>query len=396
MTPVQGTNRVRIALVNHEVRMGGAEVAALRLVDALGHHHRFDAFVPEDGPFPAGLRDREVGVHILPVPPRTLAARRGDSLRFLGTFVREAAIWPAALQSLARELRSFDLVVTGSTKAHVYGGVAARMAGRPLIWWLHDVVDATTFGRVSRGIVRRAARFLPHRIVAVSQASASSLGFREDDPRLRVVYNGIRPSHGIGREPEARDPGPLRIGWVGRLVPSKGPDAFVRMASRVRSRVPSAEFVLVGGEDVRDPGYALDVRQMAKDLGIGDRVEFLEYQEDLNPVFDRLSVLAFTSTTSDSLPTVILEAMASGVPVVGFSVGGVGEIIEDGRSGHVVPPGDVLALADRVEALLKNPEERRAMGSRGRQRVEEIFEWDRWASAWDREIVHLMGSDRKP
>ncbi len=384
-----------IALVNHHVEMGGAEVALLRLVDALGDRHEFEAFLPRAGPLADALRQRGVPVRVIPMPRGSLVAGRGNSLRLLTSLVGGVLSWPAALRALADGLRGADLVLTGSTKAHLYGGLAARMAGRPLAWWLHDVVDRTTFGFLARAVVRAAARYMPHRILAVSRAAALSLKLHGDDARVRVLYNGIRERHrnsGMSGE-QLGNCGEPRVGWIGRLVPSKGPDVFLRMAARVSAEIPSARFVLVGGEDPRERAFAESLRRLPDKMGIGDRVELPGYQDDLDAILDHLTVLAFTSVASDSLPTVILEAMSVGVPVVAFAVGGVGEIIETGRSGYTVPAGDEGALAERVLALLGSRPRRRALTEMGRRRIREAFSWDRWVEAWDREIRDLMGSE---
>lgn len=386
--------RIAIALVNHEVQIGGAEVALLRLAEGLVGRFGLRALLPREGPLADELRAGGVPVEVIPMPAESLSACRGSSLGLVATLAGDTFSWPGALRALASRVRGVDLVLTGSTKAHVYGGLAARVAGRPLIWWLHDTVDGTTFGPAARFIVRNAARTLPHRIVAVSRAAASSLRFPPGDPRVRVVYNGVRRPPRL--EPGETAGGAPRVGWIGRLVPSKGPDMFLEVAARVLARVPVAQFALAGSEDARAQEFAAGLRERAEALGVAGRVDFLGRREDPWSMLDTLSVLAFTSLASDSLPNVLLEAMVSGVPVVAFSGGGVGEIVEDGRTGYTVPRGRVDLMAERVAVLLEGHEAREAFRDRARARARELFGWERWTAEWEREILDLMGVRPQP
>lgn len=383
---MQTGRRYRIAIVNHQIRMGGAEVALLRLAEALRDRHELHSILPAEGPLADGLRRLGVPVTIVVAPSGSLDAQRDNSWRLFSACGRDLFAWPGAVRALSAAVGSSDLVLTGSTKAHLYGGLAARMAGRPLIWWLHDTVDSTTFGFLARTLMRVSAKRLPHRVFAVSKAAASSLGFSPDDPRVRVIYNSVPVRSGAS---EAGRCSTRRVGWVGRLIPSKGPDVFLRVAERVSARVPSAQFSLVGAEDPREAGFAARLRSEAKNEH--GNVELLGYQENLPAFFDGLDVLAFTSIVSDSLPNVILEAMASGVPVVAFAGGGVGEIIDEGRTGYTVPIGRTDLMAERVMSLLESPDERRAIADQARAKVDEVFGWNTWVERWTRELDDVMG-----
>ncbi len=382
--------KLNIAVVNHQVEIGGAEVALLRLAEALRGRHDLSVFLPGDGPLPDALCDLGVGVARVHVPGGSLAARRNNSAGLLLRVLVDGPRWRRTLGVLAEKLTKADVVVTGSTKAHLYGGWAARRAGRPLIWWLHDTVDRTSFGRLSRSLIRAGARRLPDRILAVSRTSASSLQLPRADSRLRVVYNGIEPV-GAGRDTAgAFRSGCPRVGWIGRLIPSKGPEAFLEASARVAGRIPDVSFLVVGGGDSRDSGYGARLETMAGDSGMSDRVEFAGFRPDLEGVFRSLDVLVFTSVASESLPNVVLEAMANGVPVVAFSGGGVDEIAGDSGGVLRVPPGDVDALAEAVSGLLERAQERRDLALRGAARIRETFGWNRWVDAWERELVTLV------
>jgi glycosyltransferase involved in cell wall biosynthesis len=140
---------------------------------------------------------------------------------------------------------------------------------------------------------------------------------------------------------------------------------FLEAARRVLERHPAACFRIVG-----DGPRRAELESMAADLGIAARVEFLGIRPDVDEIVRRSDVLALSSHPyRETLPVCVLEAMASGVPAAATDVGSVRDIIEDGRTGRVVRPGDPAALAEAVSGLLADPARRAAMGRAAREEV---------------------------
>jgi len=220
---------------------------------------------------------------------------------------------------------------------------------------------------------------LAHRVVvnseAVREQVVSREGMRAD--RVVVIRNGLDLGEWrtADRGPNGGD-GDVVVGMVAHFRKMKDHPTFLRAAREILSVVPSVRFHLVGSGTLE--GTARDIAQR---LGIAAHVDFLGGLEGeaLRSAVRRFRVSVLSSKDNEGLPNAVLESMGAGLPVVATAVGGTPELIEDGSTGFLVPPGDAAALAERVVLLLKDPGLARAMGERGRQRVEGGFNMDRMA-----------------
>jgi len=263
-------------------------------------------------------------------------------------------------------------------KSDLVAWVAGSIAGIPAITTAHgftgesrkarayDALDARLLGRMDR-------------VLVVSDAMRRKLESRGLPPaRLRTVRNGIALDSwpfgyrsGAIRRQHRFAGDDLIVGHVGRLSAEKGQAALVRVFGTVLARVPSARLVLVG--EGPDEG---SLRELVSRLGLGERALLLGHRPDVREIFGDLDLLVLSSLT-EGLPNVVLEAMATGVPVVATAVGGTSELVIDGRTGSLVPSGDDAALTRAVIDALVDREgaARRALAAR--KHVEEEFDFDR-------------------
>jgi glycosyltransferase involved in cell wall biosynthesis len=205
-------------------------------------------------------------------------------------------------------------------------------------------------------------------VVTVSRAVAE----RVVDAQPHVVYSGV-PVSDEGSVPAQRGgavTGTI-IGTAGRLVPLKGTLYLLRAFAMLRAELPDLVLEIAGS----GPEQSMLEREVQL-LGVGGKVRFLGWVEELAPVLARWDVFVLPSL-EEGAPGAALEAMAAGLPVVASAVGGIPELVEDGRTGLLVPPRDSLALADRLRVLLLDPEQQHAMGAAGRARVREHFSAER-------------------
>jgi glycosyltransferase involved in cell wall biosynthesis len=157
------------------------------------------------------------------------------------------------------------------------------------------------------------------------------------------------------------------VGTVARLEPVKAVRDFLRMAALVVGHRPGTRFVVAG----TGPQDA-ELRELASSLGLADAVTFLGSVPSAAGVLDACDVVVLTSR-SEGLPTVPLEAMALGKPMVATAVGGTPEVVRDEETGLLAPSGNVVALTEAVERLLADPKAAAALGAMGRQVVEREF-----------------------
>lgn len=241
---------------------------------------------------------------------------------------------------------------------------AARFAGVPVVLGSHrqlgDLLTSKQF-RMQKAMFR-----LCDRVVCNSRAAAEHLqraGIHSN--RLAVIPNGLPDELFAAAAPALpREPNLVRIGMVSRMNhPVKRHDLFLRAAARLAPRLPQARFVLVGDGPLRQ-----GLEAMAEGLQLRDRVIFLGDRRDMPAVLASLDISVMPST-SESLSNVIMEAMAAGVPVVAANVGGNPELIENGTSGFLFPPGDEEQFAQDLEKLVAQPELRKQFGLRARERA---------------------------
>ena len=282
-----------------------------------------------------------------------------------------------AFAILYRTLRTIhpDVVETHKSKAGVLGRLAAWLAGVPVVAHVfHGHVFHGYFSPWKSRLIVLVERLFAHRtdaIIAVShQQRRELLGYRIAPPsRLHAVPYGLqlapylsckRTDGGFRGELGFGDSVPL-VGTVTRLVPIKGVEVFLRAAQCAAQEVPEARFVVVGDGELREPLEAL-----TRQLGLEGRVCFAGFRRDLVRIYGALDLMVLSSF-NEGLPLAIIEAIAAGCYVVASRVGGVSDLIQDGRVGLTVAPGDAEALSNAMVLALRegrrvSPSERRRAG----------------------------------
>lgn len=333
--------RLKVVYLDHVAQLSGGEIALLRL---LPHLDRVSPHVilAEDGPLVGELHLAGISTEVLPFGERARRLRRGELGR-PAVAPAVAASTTAYVLRLAARLRRLrpDLVHTNSLKAGVYGSLAARLAGIPVIWHVRDRIAEDYLPRPAVALVRRMTRHLPSAVVANSRSTLETLAA----PREPVVIYSVLPEV-LSEAPARERPtgGPLTFGIVGRLAPWKGQDVFLRAFARA---FPDGEerAVVVGGALFGEDAYARGLAGLAHELGIAGRVELRGHRADVWEELSRLDALVHASVTPEPFGQVILEGMAAGVPVIAAGAGGPAEILAHDVTGVLYEPADVGGLA---------------------------------------------------
>lgn len=281
----------------------------------------------------------------------------------------------------ARGLRS---LLRDAELLHTHGLAASNVLSRlvspvPVIAHLHienhfRAPTEPVLRRLDNATARRCAR-----LVAVSEDTRRAY-VRQGYPaeRIEVIYNGVRPpSTGAAGNGDLRaeldiPPGAPLIGEIARLCAVKGQRELIAALTLLDPRV---RLLLVGKDLEQGGAFEVGLRQEAERLGVGDRVVFAGFRDDVGSLLEELDVLVLPSWT-EGLPLIVLEAMTHGRPVVATPVGGTPEVVADGETGLLVPPRDPAGLAEAIGRLLAEPELRARMGEAGRSRVAERFSAD--------------------
>lgn len=291
----------------------------------------------------------------------------------------------------------FDLVYgnnygTGSRNALI----AAKLTRRPYLWHIREML---------RDGHQRTAFFLKYSdaVIAVSHASARAAERYLPRMEVHVVHNGIEPGEfQLGVE-EARDhvrsvlgvpPETLVVANVGAVCSRKGQLYALEMAAGTLCNGSETIFSFLGRLDI-EPSYALQAKDLAARLRINDLTVFLGFRRDVPLFLSGCDVFLHTPVW-DPNPRVVLEAMGAGLPVVSFDVNGVSDMISDGKTGYLIPFGDVGAGSEALTELLDNASLRVRMGELGRKRVRAKFTAEETAKRIEALISDLLNRSGWP
>ena len=265
---------------------------------------------------------------------------------------------------------------------------AARKLGIPSVLTLH-IAGLDDFGgwrgAASRIYETALARRLVARadaLVAVSQAVAVATELRPGQA-VEVIPNGVDLARFRPGDPKTGDH--VRFVFVGRLIANKGPDVALEAFRVVNERAANTRLSFVGD------GPMLPVlERTVRAHGLEDVVEFLGMRENVAEILRQGHVFVRPSTI-EGMPLTILEAMASGLPVIATDVGGVKEIVAHGTTGLVVAPGSAAPVVDAMLELM-DPQRRHQMGVAALERVQDEFNWESTAAANLRFFEDVIGT----
>jgi len=267
------------------------------------------------------------------------------------------------------------IVHTHSSKGGILGRLAAKWCGVPhIIHTPHGHVFYGHFGRLASKIflwIERAFSKFTDRMVALTNGEKDDYIKMSACPpeKLLTIHSGVdirqfiqsngntaekRRSLGLGQKEAV-------IGFVGWLLPIKGPDYLLKAMDYIWPEQPETVLVMVGKGELD-----VDLRAEALRKNVNGKVKFLGWREDINelmPVFDMLVL----PSLNEGMGRVLVEAMAAGKPVVASRVGGIPDLVRHGETGYLVPPADEKSVADAILMLLNNRDEAKLMGQRGKQ-----------------------------
>jgi len=383
------SRRIRVLRVIARLNIGGPALHATVLTERLDPS-RYDSLLV------AGTEEPGEG-NYLDLQGKTLD--RLYLLPLLGRKIRglHDVIALGRLIALMRRVRP-HIVHTHTAKAGALGRLAAHLTGVPVV--LHTYHGHVFHGYFSPAmtrlflfIERRLAKWTD-RILTVSDAVRADLlrlqVGRAD--KLLVVPLGLDlgrflHSESLGGQLRAElglaGDVPL-IGIVARLVSIKAHEVFLDAAAELVKLAPEAHFVVVGDGERR-----AELAELTDRLGLSRQVHFLGWRQDLDRIYADLDLVALTSRNEGS-PVSLIEAMAAARAVVATRVGGVPDLVEDGVTGVLVPPGDPGALTSAMHALLEDRERRRMLGTAGRQRVAVTYTAERLLADMDRAYIRLL------
>jgi glycosyltransferase involved in cell wall biosynthesis len=339
---------MRLVAVSHSPWLGGAERCLLELAEEVAGRpgREIRVVLPGEGPLREALE--AAGARTAVAPARWWASGPGERPPRLDA--RGALATARVLARLRPD------VVLSNTMVHPAGALAARLLGRPHLWWLHELGERDHGFRFRLGLERtlRAIGRLSAAVLAsspvVRRAAEPYTGPVREVPYAVGVPPAASPATGAAQDPP-------RLAIVGRVRPSKGQQDAVRALAHL----PGAVLDVTGDGTPEDLGA---LRALASGIGVADRVRLHPARPDVLGAFDAADVVLMCSR-AEAFGRVTVEAMKRGRPVIAAASGGSPEIVEDGATGLLYPPGDARALAGRCAALLAADDRRAAIAAAG-------------------------------
>ncbi len=318
----------------------------------------------------------------------TLLIRRSDvgSLNGGGSLVGAVIKDALSLRKALSETKA-RLVHTNSLKACVIGGISARLAGLRVVWQIHSVISPAKGLRPSAvRIMQQLGKWLPDAIVCNSQVTASCF---PGNLRVSVIPCGVAPMqfHPNGHKRGRR----IRVGMIARFSAEKGQDVLLGAVERLLSQGVDMELVLAGTALFGEAAYEAAIHERAGAPPLAARVSLPGFVDDVPSLLNGFDIVVHPSVEPEGFGQSVVEAMMAGKPVVVSAAGGSAELVEDGVTGLLVPPGDSIALAAAIDRLARQPEFAAQMAKRAREVAIERYDIAKTTKAienvWERVLA---------
>lgn len=355
--------RTRVLYINHSIDIGGIENLILELIRAQdpAEYEPLVCVFETKGFLEEEFRAAGAQVFVLP---------------------KRAGLDPTLPFRLAALIRrsGADLLHTHNQSSWLYAVLANLLTRKPLLHTMHSSCgqDPSRAGRWKR--IEWALSLFTDKIVPVARSIADHLVMQQGVSKSRVetIHNGIKtqlfrnPGDAVRtRSRLSMAPGAFVIGNVARLYPIKDQKTLLAAFALFAPKVESARLLLVGEGPLRGP-----LTELAERLGISSRILFLGNRRDV-PELLQIMDLFVLSSLREGFPVSILEAMASGIPVIATRVDGCLEVVTDRENGLLVPPSDPETLSQAMLSCYHNRSQAIAMAAKGKAVVESNFTFDR-------------------
>ena len=382
----------RILYLHAGAEMYGADKVLLELIKGLDCQE-FEAHVilPNDGVLVEALRQVGAQVSVLDYP---ILRRKYFNPKGIADYIRSYNFYAKQIALYARE-HSIDMV-HNNTAAVLEGIYLKRKLKLPLIWHVHEIIVKPK--AISDFINMLMGRYAD-KIVTVSQAVANHIKQSPfiKDSQVEVIYNGvdnavyypmdassIREKFDIAQDA-------LVIGMIGRVNAIKGQNDFIEAVEPLLEKNEQAVAFLAGGVF---PGEEWRLEELDKRIAsssVVSQIHRIDYYDKTSELYNMFDIFVLPSIKPDSLPTVVLEAMACSKPVVGYNNGGIAEMVVDDKSGCLVKPNRPQELSNAISLLLDSSEKREKFGRVGYQRQKELFSLE----SYIKNFSELYKTDRK-
>lgn len=372
------SHKIKILYLHAGAELYGADKILLELLTDLDKTN-FEPLVllPSNGPLVDKIKNISVNVQILnyPIVRRKFFTPVGI-LKYIFNYFKYGII-------LSRFVKrnQVDLIHVNTT-AVLEGAFIKTFQNVPIVWHIHEIIISP---KIMFKVFSRIIQYTSNEIITVSDATRNRLLESNyiDPDKMHTIYNGINSESIISenqsetkqlmREKLNIPKGAKVIGMVGRINSWKGQTDFVNAINQLFKKNKDIHAVLVGSVFEEEEFRLEELEHQVSNTIFPNKIHIIQFTEDIADFYSLFDVFVLPSTRPDPFPTVVLEAMANGLPTVAYNHGGVTEMIEDKKSGCLVDIGQVEGLAENINYLIKNDQQRKLVGETAKMRQMLIF-----------------------
>ena len=383
---------MNILFLDQTGKLAGAELVLLDV--AKFHQGSCLVCLFEDGPFREKLEQHGVSVKVLASDPIQVRRESG-----IFQSISNANKLLPLIQQVVRLSKQYDLIYANTLKALVVGALAHLFSRRPLIFHLHDILTEEHFSVANYRLVVLLANQFASQVITVSHAAREAFVAAGGNANLiKVIYNGFEPEqfqgHELGRADLRQQLGVddrFVVGHFSRISPWKGQDILIDALTLCPD---DTTVLLVGDVLFGEHDYAQRIHAQVEALKLHDRVKFLGFRSDVPQLMAACDIVAHTSTLPEPCGRVIVETMLCGRTLIASKAGGTVELIDSGRTGWLIPPGDPLKLAETISRCRDHPEETARIAAQAQAESSQRFHIETMKKEI-RQLIEAVGTKQK-
>lgn len=374
----------KILYLHAGAELYGADIVMLELIKRIDKE-KYEPVVilPNDGQLVKKLRDLEVNVIVQNYP---ILRRKYFNLKGIIKYCFEYIKYSKKIIKYIKK-ENIDILHI-NTSAVLEGAYIKKKTGIRTIWHIHEILVKPKF--ISKFIYNIIARYSDE-IVCVSEAVKEHFMKITNRRDVKVIYNGVDNSkfnknincEYLKKEFDIKDED-IVVGMIGRVNAWKGQNDFLNAMELIFPKVSNLKALIVGGVFEGQEWRMQELEKNINESKYSDKIIFSDYRQDSANIHKLIDIFILPSINPDPLPTVVLEAMASAKPIVGYRHGGICEMVEDGYNGYLANVKDVKDLANKIWLLIENQELRILMGNRSEERQKKYFSLDAYVSNFEK------------
>jgi glycosyltransferase involved in cell wall biosynthesis len=342
--------------------------------------------LPYNGPLVKEFE--ELGVEVI-VFDHGVMRRQNLSPRGIFILIKQLFLSFRFLNKIIKE-KNIKLVYTNSN-ANLIGGILYFFTKVKHIWHIHEIIQHPKWFKYWLELYNA---YSGNVLICVSKAVINNLTL-SPKKKLKLVYNGIDFQNFIDVSSDFKNElqitkDTILIGMIARVNFWKGQKYFIEIAAELIKSNPNLKFIMVGDAF---PGYEYlydEIQELIKNNHLENHIIDLRFRHDIPNILQALDIFILPSILPDPLPTTVLEAMASGKPVIATAHGGATEMVIDGETGFLIPWNDVSKASQKVQLLIDQPDLRIKMGLLGQERIKTHFSKEAYFNNFNDVVLEVI------